>query len=157
MRALVQRVNRARVTVAGEEVGRIGRGLLVFVGVTHGDGESEAAWLAKRVAGLRVFEDAAGKMNVAVKEAGGSVLAVPQFTLYGDCRRGMRPDFAAAARPEEARGLFERFAAQVRAEGVLVATGAFREHMQVELENNGPVTLWIAREPGEAGGTPAAQ
>lgn len=143
MRALVQRVARARVTVAGAESGRIERGLLVLLGATHGDGEEQAAWLAGKVAGLRVFGDAEGRMNLDVREAGGAALVVPQFTLYGDARRGRRPDFVAAARPEQAEPLFERFCAALAAERVRVERGVFRAHMEVELLNDGPVTLMI--------------
>jgi D-tyrosyl-tRNA(Tyr) deacylase len=143
VRALVQRVARARVTVAGAESGRIERGLLVLLGATHGDGEEQAAWLAGRIAGLRVFGDAEGRMNLDVREAGGAALVVPQFTLYGDARRGRRPDFVAAARPEQAEPLFERFCAALAAERVRVERGVFRAHMEVELLNDGPVTLMI--------------
>lgn len=145
MRALLQRVTRARVTVAGAESGRIGRGLLVLLGATHGDGPAEAGWLAGKVAGLRVFADAEGKMNLDVREAGGAVLVVPQFTLYGDARRGRRPDFVAAARPERAGPLVETFCAALAAAGVRVERGVFRAHMEVELVNDGPVTLWLER------------
>lgn len=143
MRALVQRVTRARVTVAGAETGRIEAGLLVLLGATHDDDEARAAWLAAKVAGLRVFADAEGRMNLDVREAGGAALVVPQFTLYGDARRGRRPDFVAAARPERAEPLFERFCAALAAEGVPVERGVFRAHMAVELLNDGPVTLMV--------------
>lgn len=150
MRALVQRVSRARVTVDGDERGAIGAGLLVLLGVTHGDGEREADWLARRVAGLRVFDDSAGAMNLDASAAGGSFLVVPQFTLYGDARRGRRPDFLQAARPERAEPLFERFCRTLAESGRPVARGVFRAAMRVELVNEGPVTLWIEREPGAA-------
>ena len=143
MRALVQRVSRARVTVAGRVTGEITGGLLVLLGATHADGEPEADWLAEKVAGLRVFGDEAGKMNHDVRESSGACLVVPQFTLYGDARRGKRPDFIAAARPEHAEPLFERFCAALAAGGVRVERGEFRAHMQVELVNDGPVTLLL--------------
>lgn len=143
MRALVQRVTRARVTVADTLAGEIAHGLLVLVGATHADAEPEARWLAAKIAGLRVFADDAGKMNRDVREAGGACLVVPQFTLYGDARHGRRPDFVAAAPPEKAEPLVERFCAELAAAGVSVARGVFRAHMQVELVNDGPVTLWL--------------
>ncbi len=143
VRALIQRVNRASVTVDGDVVGEIGRGLCVFVGVTHSDDEAVAAKLAERVWRLRVFDDDAGFMNVPVGEAGGDVLVVSQFTLYGDTRKGRRPSWAAAARPEQAEPLVERFTAALRALGAKVATGRFAAHMQVELVNDGPVTVTI--------------
>jgi len=139
----VQRVNRARVTVEGRGSGAIGRGLLVFAGVTHGDSSSDADWLATRVAGLRVFPDADQPMHLDVRQVKGAVLVVPQFTLYADARRGRRPDFVAAARPEHAAPLIERFCATLVSEGVPVERGVFQVHMQVELENDGPVTLLI--------------
>lgn len=143
VRALVQRVSWARVTVAGRVIAAVGRGFLVLVGVGRGDGIHDARYLAEKVAGLRVFEDDAGKMNLALPEVGGEALAVSQFTLYGDCRRGRRPDFTAAAPAEEALPLFEEFVASLRATGIPVATGAFGERMLVELGNDGPVTLWL--------------
>lgn len=149
MRALVQRVSRASVTVATGVSGRIERGLLVLLGATHDDGEAQAEWLAAKVAGLRVFADAEGKMNRDVREADGAVLVVPQFTLYGDARRGRRPEFTAAARPEHAEPLVERFCAALVAGGVRVERGVFRVHMQVELVNDGPVTLMIETPAGE--------
>jgi D-aminoacyl-tRNA deacylase len=143
MRALVQRVSEARVRVEGEVVGEIERGLLVLVGVGQGDGEVEAVALAKKVAHLRVFEDEQGKMNLSTEQVGGALLAVSQFTLYGDCSRGRRPAFTEAARPELAEPLFERFVEAVRAEGLRCETGRFRTHMEVSLINDGPVTLWV--------------
>jgi D-tyrosyl-tRNA(Tyr) deacylase len=134
-------VKRASVTVDGEVVGDIGRGLCVFIGVTHSDDEAVATKLAERVWGLRVFDDEAGFMNVPVAEAGGEVLVVSQFTLYGDTRRGRRPSWAAAARPEQAEPLIERFSAALAALGARVATGRFAAHMHVELVNDGPVTV----------------
>jgi len=147
VRALVQRVCAARVLVDGGVVGEIGPGLLVFLGVTHGDNEEGARYLAGKVAGLRVFEDEDGKMNRGVTDVGGAVLAVSQFTLYGDCRKGRRPSFDAAARPETALALYERFVQELRILGLRVATGIFQAHMQVELTNDGPVTLLLEREP----------
>jgi len=143
MRALVQRVARARVSVEGRVRGEIGPGLLALVGATHGDGPADACWLAGKVAGLRVFPDAEGRMNRDVRAAAGAVLVVPQFTLYGDARHGRRPDFTAAARPEEAEPLIERFGAELAALAVRVERGVFRAHMQVELVNDGPVTLLL--------------
>ena len=143
MRACIQRVREARVTVDGEIVGAIERGLVVLLGVGHEDGEKQCAWLAEKVSGLRIFEDDAGKMNRSVVEIGGAVLVVSQFTLFGDCRRGRRPSFTSAAPPELAERLYETFVERLRAVGIPVATGRFREHMQVALTNDGPVTLWI--------------
>ena len=143
MRALVQRVAEARVTVDGQVVGEVGAGLLVLLGVTHTDTAAQAAWLAGKVAGLRIFEDADGKMNRSVGDVGGSVLAVSQFTLYGDCRKGRRPSFDSAARPDQARALYDAFVAGLSALGVTVATGVFQAHMQVALVNDGPVTIMI--------------
>ena len=143
MRALVQRVTHARVTVEGRETGAVGRGLLVLLGATHGDGEPEADWLARKVAGLRVFSDPDGQMNLDLAAVQGGALVVPQFTLYGDARRGRRPDFVAAARPEHAGPLFERFCRTLAATGIPVERGVFRAHMAVELVNDGPVTILI--------------
>lgn len=143
MRALVQRVTRGRVTVAGREAGRIDAGLVVLLGAGVADGAAEAVWLARKVAGLRIFGDAEGRMNRDVREAGGGALVVPQFTLYGDARRGRRPAFTGAAPPEVAEPLFEAFCASLASEGVEVARGVFRAHMEVELVNDGPVTIWL--------------
>ena len=143
MRAVVQRVSRARVTVGNDVVGEIGRGLLVLLGVGHDDSEADAEYLADKVIGLRVFEDDDGKMNKAVDEAEGSVLVVSQFTLYGDVRRGKRPSFDAAALPEKARALYEYFVERIRAAGLGCETGTFQEMMQVELVNDGPVTILL--------------
>ena len=143
MRALIQRVNKAAVTVDGQVVGEIGRGLCVFVGVTHSDDEAVAAKLAERVWRLRVFDDEAGFMNVPVAEAGGEVLVVSQFTLYGDTRKGRRPSWGAAARPEQAEPLIEKFTAVLEGLGARVATGRFAAHMYVELVNDGPVTVTV--------------
>jgi len=143
MRAVVQRVSRAKVTVSGEITGEIGLGLLVLLGVGRDDAETDAIYLAEKIAGLRVFEDAQGKMNRSVQDAGGSVLAVSQFTLYGDVRRGKRPSFDAAAPPEKARELYESFVKQIRATGLRCETGRFQEMMRVELVNDGPVTILL--------------
>jgi D-tyrosyl-tRNA(Tyr) deacylase len=143
MRALIQRVNRASVAVDGEVVGEIGRGLCVFVGVTHSDDEAVAQKLAERVWRLRIFDDEAGFMNVPVGEAGGEVLVVSQFTLYGDTRKGRRPSWVAAARPEQAEPLIGRFTAALEELGARVATGRFAAHMHVELLNDGPVTVTV--------------
>ena len=143
MRAVVQRVSRAQVTVNGNVAGEIGIGLLVFLGVGDGDTEADAAYLAEKIAGLRIFEDAQGKMNRSVPDVGGSVLAVSQFTLYGDVRRGKRPSFDAAAAPEKARQLYELFVERFRAAGLRCETGRFQEVMTVELVNEGPVTILL--------------
>ena len=143
MRAVVQRVTQARVEVDGTVVGSIGRGFLVLLGVANGDTAADAAYLAEKTAGLRVFEDAAGKMNLALNEVGGAVLAVSQFTLLGDCRKGRRPGFTDAAPPELADRLYNDYVAALRAQGFTVATGVFRAEMQVHLVNDGPVTLLL--------------
>lgn len=143
MRAVVQRVTRARVVIDGETVGEVGRGLLVLLGVTHDDTAETASWLADKIAGLRIFNEADGKMNLAVGDVGGGVLVVSQFTLYGDCRKGRRPSFLDAARPELAVPLYEAFVNAIKALGLPVATGRFGAMMQVELVNDGPVTLII--------------
>jgi D-tyrosyl-tRNA(Tyr) deacylase len=143
VRAVVQRVSRAEVRVAGDVVGSIGRGLLVLLGVAQGDGEGEARSLADKVAQLRVFEDDAGRMNRSVADAGGGVLVVSQFTLLGDARKGNRPSFAGAAPPEAANALYESFCAFLGERGLTVARGVFRAHMDVELVNDGPVTILL--------------
>ncbi len=143
MRAVMQRVSRAQVAVNGEITGEIGLGLLVLLGVGRDDTESDAIYMAEKIAGLRVFEDDQGKMNRSVQEVGGSVLAVSQFTLYGDVRRGKRPSFDAAAPPEKARQLYEFFVEQIRAAGLRCETGRFQEMMRVELVNEGPVTILL--------------
>ena len=143
MRAVLQRVTRASVRVGGETVGEIGPGLLVLLGVARDDGEEDAAYLAEKVLGLRVFEDAEGRMNLSLAEAGGALLAVSQFTLYGDVRKGRRPSWFDAAPPELARPLYERFVAEARARGARVETGSFQAMMEVELVNDGPVTLLL--------------
>jgi D-aminoacyl-tRNA deacylase len=143
MRAVVQRVSRAKVTVKGWTSGEIGHGLLILLGVGHGDTEADANYLAEKIAGLRIFEDSEGKMNRSVVDVGGSVLAVSQFTLYGDVRRGKRPSFDAAAPPEQARRLYEFFVQRVQSLGLRCETGRFQEMMQVELVNEGPVTILL--------------
>ena len=143
MRAVVQRVSRASVKVAGVVVGEIGLGLLVLVAVAQDDIEADADYLADKVAGLRIFEDADGKMNRAVADASGAVLAVSQFTLYGDVRRGKRPSFDAAARPEQAVRIYEYFVGKIRAAGLRCETGKFQEMMEVEMVNDGPVTILL--------------
>jgi D-aminoacyl-tRNA deacylase len=145
MRALLQRVSRAEVRVDGAVVGRIDRGLLVLVGFTAADVPDTTDWMAGKVADLRIFADDQGKMNRSVAEANGAVLVVSQFTLYGDAHSGRRPSFIAAARPEIAEPLYERFVAGVRERGLPVATGRFGAMMDVELVNDGPVTLWLER------------
>jgi len=142
MRALVQRVSEARVSVDGAVVGAIGPGLLVLVCAMRGDGETESAWLARKVVNLRIFRDEAGRMNRALPEAGGAALVVSQFTLAAETR-GNRPGFSTAAAPDAGRRLYEHFAGAVRAEGVPVATGVFGAHMAVALVNDGPVTIWL--------------
>ncbi len=143
MRVVIQRVTQASVSVDGHVVGEIGQGLLVLIGVAHGDGEKEAAYLAHKIAGLRVFEDATGKMNLALGDVGGAVLAVSQFTLYGDARKGRRPSFTGAADPGHALLWYTRFCEILHAEGIVVQRGVFQAHMQVSLINDGPVTLWL--------------
>jgi D-tyrosyl-tRNA(Tyr) deacylase len=143
MRAVVQRVSRASVKVAGTAVGEIGLGLLVLLAVAQDDIEADADYLADKIAELRIFEHADGKMNRAVSDAGGAVLAVSQFTLYGDVRRGKRPSFDAAARPEQALRLYEYFVGKIRAAGLRCETGKFQEMMEVELVNDGPVTILL--------------
>ena len=148
MRAVVQRVSRASVTVAGEITGQIETGLLALLGVGQDDREADADYLAEKIVGLRIFEDEAGKMNRSVMEAGGAVLAVSQFTLFGDVRRGKRPSFDAAARPERARELYEHFVERVRGLGLRCETGRFQEMMEVELVNSGPVTILLDSRKG---------
>ena len=143
MRAVVQRVSRAKVTVSGEITGEIGPGLLALLGVAHGDTQADADYLADKIAGLRIFEDEAGKMNLSVTDIGGAILAVSQFTLYGDVRRGKRPSFDSAAPPQHARELYDYFVERIRASGVHCETGRFQETMKVELANEGPVTILL--------------
>ena len=143
MRAVVQRVSAASVAVEGRTVGEIGPGLLVLLGVSVSDAEADADYLAEKIAGLRIFENGDGKMNLSVADVGGAVLAVSQFTLYGDARRGRRPSFDAAARPERARELYEYFVAQIQQRGLRCATGQFQAMMSVSLVNEGPVTILL--------------
>lgn len=143
MRAVVQRVSRAKVTIDGKVTGEIARGLLVLLGVGAGETRADADYLADKVIGLRIFEDAGGKMNLSVVDVEGAILAVSQFTLYGDVRRGKRPSFDAAAPPQPARELYEYFVEKVRSMGIRCETGRFQEMMQVELVNEGPVTILL--------------
>jgi D-tyrosyl-tRNA(Tyr) deacylase len=143
MRAVVQRVAWAKVEVEGETVGAIERGLLVYLGAGKGDTEGDRAYVLAKVLGLRIFENAAGKMDHSVVDVGGSLLVVSQFTLYGDVRRGRRPSFDGAMPPEEAERAYEAFVADARAQGITVETGRFRAEMQVSSLNQGPVTIWI--------------
>jgi D-tyrosyl-tRNA(Tyr) deacylase len=145
VRALLQRVSRAEVRVAGRVTGRIDAGLVVLVGFTHGDTDEHLGWMVDKILGLRIFADEDQKMNRAVTDVGGSVLVVSQFTLYGDAQKGRRPSFVDAARPEQAIPLYERFIALVRARGVRVESGEFGAMMEVELVNDGPVTIWLER------------
>jgi D-tyrosyl-tRNA(Tyr) deacylase len=146
MRACIQRVSKARVVVDGDVTGQIGPGLLVLLGVAQDDSEAQLTWLADKIVGLRIFEDEAGKMNRSLADVGGEMLVVSQFTLYGDCRKGRRPSFIAAAPPEKAEAMYNDFVAHVAGQGITVATGRFRMHMEVELTNDGPVTIWIDTE-----------
>jgi D-tyrosyl-tRNA(Tyr) deacylase len=146
MRAVVQRVSRCSVRVQGEVVGQIGAGLLVLLGVSKADSDSAADYLVEKVLGLRIFEDQQGKMNLSVREIGGDVLVVSQFTLFGDVRRGKRPSFDAAAAPEEAKRLYEYFVSEIRAAGLRCETGQFQAMMDVELINAGPVTILLDSE-----------
>ncbi|MBE2239600.1 MAG: D-tyrosyl-tRNA(Tyr) deacylase [Caldilineaceae bacterium] len=143
MRVVIQRVSSAQVTVDGQVAGQIGRGFLVLVGITHSDGEAEAHYLARKIVGLRVFEDSDGKMNLALPDIGGAILAVSQFTLYSDVRKGRRPSFIEAARPEQAEPLYQRFCQGLAAAGVTVEQGVFQAQMEVALVNDGPVTIWM--------------
>jgi len=146
MRAVVQRVSRCRVTVDDRVTGEIGAGLLVLLGVSKTDSEAAADYLAEKIIGLRIFENPEGKMNLAIQEAGGAMLVVSQFTLYGDVRRGKRPSFDAAARPEDAKRLYEYFVGKIRAAGLRCETGEFQAMMEVELVNSGPVTILLDSE-----------
>jgi D-aminoacyl-tRNA deacylase len=146
MRAVVQRVSRAKVTVNGEIAGEIGPGLLVLLGVGQNDTEADSTYLAQKISGLRVFEDDQGKMNLSAQQVGGSVLAISQFTLYGDVRRGKRPSFDAAAPPDQARRLYDFFVEQIRSLGLRCEAGRFQEMMKVELVNEGPVTILLDSE-----------
>jgi D-tyrosyl-tRNA(Tyr) deacylase len=145
MRVLLQRVSRAEVRVDGRAVGRIGTGFLLLVGFTHADGDEQLVWMADKVVGLRLFGDAEGKMNLGLQDVAGQLLVVSQFTLYGNAEKGRRPSFIEAARPEVAEALYERFVSLLAARGVAVETGRFGAMMDVELVNDGPVTLWLER------------
>lgn len=145
MRAILQRVSKASVTVEGQVISSIGPGLLILLGVGHGDGEGQAAFLADKIANLRIFEDKAGKTNLSVLDVKGAAIVVSQFTLYADTRKGRRPSFTDAALPDVAAPLVERFVELLRAQGVPTQTGQFGAHMQVEIHNNGPVTIWLER------------
>jgi D-tyrosyl-tRNA(Tyr) deacylase len=147
MRVVLQRVSRASVTIDGRMAGAIGSGFCLLVGFTHGDDEPIADWMAEKVAGLRLFSDAGGKMNLGLEEVRGGVLVISQFTLYGDAGKGRRPSFIDAARPETAIPLYQRFVAALRDRGLEVATGEFGADMQVEIHNDGPVTLILERSP----------
>ena len=143
MRAVVQRVSEASVVVENEVVGAIRTGLVILLGVSESDTQNDVIWLASKIAGLRVFEDADGKMNLDLKEVGAAALVVSQFTLYGDCRKGRRPSFIAAARPDKADSLYQSFVAELRGLEIPVETGRFQTHMNVKLVNDGPVTLLL--------------
>jgi D-tyrosyl-tRNA(Tyr) deacylase len=145
MRVVLQRVSRASVTIDGRIAGAVGRGLCLLVGLTHTDTEATVDWMAEKVAGLRLFSDAEGKMNLGLDQVDGAVLVVSQFTLYGDAAKGRRPSFVDAARPEQAIPLYERFVAALRSRGLEVATGEFGAQMLVEIHNDGPVTLILER------------
>ena len=143
MRAVVQRVIEAGVKIGGEEVGRIGRGILIFLGVGPEDGQEDVRYLADKIVHLRIFADEQDKMNLSVEDVGGGILVISQFTLFGDCRKGRRPSYAGAAPPDRARALYEAFVAELRRCGLPVETGRFQEMMQVHLVNDGPVTLLL--------------
>lgn len=143
MRAVVQRVSRASVNVDGREVGRIGEGMLVLLAAAESDGPQQVKWMAEKIVGLRIFSDDAGKMNLSLSHVNGEMLIVSQFTLYGDCRKGKRPSYADAARPEKAEGLYRDFIEAVRGQGIPVQEGVFGAMMQVDLVNDGPVTLIV--------------
>jgi len=143
MRAVIQRVKSAAVYVDGRSAGEIGKGLLVLAGVGRGDEEKDASYMASKLPDLRIFEDASGKFNLSLKEVGGSMLVVSQFTLYGDCRKGRRPSFIDAAEPAEARSLYEQLVLKLKEQGIPVATGEFQAKMEVHLINDGPVTILL--------------
>ncbi|MCD9025668.1 D-aminoacyl-tRNA deacylase [Cohnella silvisoli] len=148
MKVVLQRVSEARVTVDGEVMGEIGKGLMLLVGIGQEDEESDWVWMADKLTGLRIFEDEAGKMNLSVEDVNGAILSVSQFTLYGDCRKGKRPNFMAAAKPELAESLYDRFNERLRERGLLVETGRFGAMMDVFLVNDGPVTLILDSRNG---------
>ena len=143
MRTVVQRVLRARVSIDGREVAKIGPGLLVLLAVGHGDGPDQVRWMADKITGLRIFSDSQGKMNLSVREVDGAILVVSQFTLYGDCRKGKRPSYSAAAAPEEAEVIYRDFITAMRKNGIPTQEGVFGAMMLVELVNDGPVTLIV--------------
>lgn len=145
MRVLLQRVSSGKVTVDDQVIAQIGKGLVILLGIGHADGEEQAAFLAEKVANLRIFEDEGGKTNLSVLEVGGEAIVVSQFTLYADTRKGRRPSFTDAALPGQAAPLVERFAELLRAHGIPVQTGQFGAHMQVEINNDGPVTIWLEK------------
>ena len=145
MRALIQRVSSGKVTVNDQVIAQIGHGLVILLGVGHGDGEEQAAYLAEKIANLRVFEDAQGKTNLSILDVGGEAIVVSQFTLYADTRKGRRPSFINAGAPEMAEPLVERFAELLRGYGIPTQTGHFGAHMLVEINNDGPVTIWLER------------
>jgi D-aminoacyl-tRNA deacylase len=145
MRALIQRVSRASVTVEGDVVSQIGKGLVVLLGVGHEDGAAQAAFLAEKVANLRIFEDAQGKTNLSIQDVKGEAIVVSQFTLYADTRKGRRPSFIDAALPEVAEPLVDRFVQLLRGQGIPTQTGKFGAHMEVEIHNDGPVTIWLEK------------
>lgn len=145
MRALIQRVRSGSVSVEGQTVSQIGRGLVILLGVGQGDGEEQARWMAEKIATLRIFEDEQGKTNLSALDVGGEALVVSQFTLYADARKGRRPSFTDAALPDMAAPLVEHFASLLREQGVPTQTGVFGAHMLVEIHNDGPVTIWLER------------
>ena len=147
MRVVLQRVSKASVTIEGRVAGEIGRGFCLLVGFTHGDTPAQVDWMAEKVAGLRLFNDSEGKMNLGLEEGSGAVLVISQFTLYGDSAKGRRPSFIDAARPEVAIPLYERFLAALRDRGLAIAAGEFGADMKVEIHNDGPVTLILDRTP----------
>ena len=151
MRALLQRVTQALVSANGEIIGQIGPGLVILLGIRDGDSDQEAAWLAQKTAHLRIFNDEAGLFDRSLTDVSGQALVVPQFTLYGDARRGRRPSFTEAAPPDTAEPLFERFCHHLRQQGIPVETGRFGAHMHVEIHNDGPVTLWLDTEISRRG------
>ena len=145
MRALLQRVSKASVTINGQTISSVGKGLLILLGVGHGDGDEQARFLAEKIANLRVFEDEQGKTNLSILDVNGEAIVVSQFTLYADTRKGRRPSFIYAALPEVAEPLVDRFIGLLRGHGVPTQTGKFGAHMEVEIHNNGPVTIWLEK------------
>jgi D-aminoacyl-tRNA deacylase len=151
MRALVQRVKSGKVSIGGKISAEIGQGLVILLGIGHGDGETQAAFLAEKIVNLRIFEDSEGKMNLSLTDVKGEAIVVSQFTLYADVRRGRRPSFTDAALPEIARPLVDRFAELLRAAGIPTGQGVFGAEMLVEIHNDGPVTIWLEKQPNETG------